>query len=99
MDEPTASLDFGNQVTVLSEIKRLAARGLAVLLSTHDPDHAFSVGTRAALIDDGRLIAQGAPEDVLTPERLHQVYGVRVIVERLSQGQPVCAPDLSARRA
>ena len=95
MDEPTASLDFGNQVTVLSEIKRLAARGLAVLLSTHDPDHAFGVGTRVALIDDGRLIAQGAPEQVLTPQRLHQVYGVRVIVERLSQGQPVCAPDLS----
>ena len=95
MDEPTASLDFGNQVTVLSEIKRLAARGLAVLLSTHDPDHAFSVGTRVALIDDGRLIAQGTPEQVLTPQRLHQVYGVRVIVERLSQGQPVCAPDLS----
>ncbi len=99
MDEPTASLDFGNQVTVLSEIKRLAARGLAVLLSTHDPDHAFSVGTRVALIDDGRLIAQGTPEQVLTPQRLHQVYGVRVIVERLSQGQPVCAPDLSEHQA
>ena len=97
MDEPTASLDFGNQVTVLREIKRLAASGLAVLLSTHDPDHAFSVGTHVALIDDGQLIVQGTPEAVLTPERLHQVYGVRVIVERLSQGQPVCAPDLSAR--
>jgi iron complex transport system ATP-binding protein len=97
MDEPTASLDFGNQVTVLSEIKRLAERGLAVLLSTHDPDHAFSVGTRVALIDGGRLIVQGTPEEVLTPERLHEVYGVRVIVEKLSQGQPVCAPDLHAR--
>jgi iron complex transport system ATP-binding protein len=96
MDEPTASLDFGNQVTVLSEIKRLAARGLAVLLSTHDPDHAFSVGTRVALLNGGGILVQGAPEEVLTPARLHQVYGVRVIVERLSQGQPVCAPDFSA---
>jgi len=97
MDEPTASLDFGNQVMVLSEIRRLASRGLAVLLSTHDPDHAFGVGTRVALIDDGLLVAEGSPEAVLTPERLHQVYGVRVIVERLSQGQAVCAPDLGAR--
>ena len=95
MDEPTASLDFGNQVTVLSEIKRLAARGLAVLLSTHDPDHAFSVGTRVALINDGRLVAQGKPEAVLTPERLHEVYGVRVTVDRLSNGQQVCAPDFA----
>jgi iron complex transport system ATP-binding protein len=95
MDEPTASLDFGNQVTVLSEIKRLAGRGLAVLLSTHDPDHAFSVGTRVALLSNGRIVMQGTPDEVLTPDRLHQVYGVRVIVERLSHGQPVCAPDFS----
>ena len=93
MDEPTASLDFGNQVVVLAEVKRLAAQGLAVLLSTHDPDHAFSVGNRVALLDDGRLIAQGPPADVLTPERLRAVYGVSVVVERLSQGQTVCAPD------
>jgi iron complex transport system ATP-binding protein len=93
MDEPTASLDFGNQVVVLSEVKRLAAQGLAVLLSTHDPDHAFSVGNRVALLDGGRLIAQGPTGDVLTPERLRAVYGVSVVVERLSQGQTVCAPD------
>jgi iron complex transport system ATP-binding protein len=92
MDEPTASLDFGNQVVVLSEVKRLAAQGLAVLLSTHDPDHAFSVGNRVALLDGGRLVAQGPPGDVLTPERLRAVYGVSVVVERLSQGQIVCAP-------
>jgi len=95
MDEPTASLDFGNQVIVLAEVKRLAAHGLAVLLSTHDPDHAFSIGQRVALLDAGRLLAQGRPHDVLTPARLHQVYGVTVTVERLSQGQTVCAPDFS----
>ena len=93
MDEPTASLDFGNQVVVLSEVRRLAARGLAVLLSTHDPDHAFSIGHRVALLDAGRLVAHGPPDAVLTPERLHAVYGVRVAVERLPQGQTVCAPD------
>jgi iron complex transport system ATP-binding protein len=92
MDEPTASLDFGNQVVVLGEVRRLAARGLAVVLSTHDPDHAFSVGSRVALLDGGRLVSQGLPAQVLTPERLQAVYGVRVVVERLSQGQTVCAP-------
>jgi iron complex transport system ATP-binding protein len=96
MDEPTASLDFGNQVVVLGEVRRLAARGLAVVLSTHDPDHAFSVGSRVALLDGGRLIAQGLPAEVLTPERLRAVYGVSVVVERLSQGQTVCAPVYGA---
>jgi iron complex transport system ATP-binding protein len=96
MDEPTASLDFGNQAIVLAEIKRLAAGGLAVVLSTHDPDHAFSVGNRVVLLDGGRLVAQGTPHEVLTPERLRAVYGVPVVVERLSQGQTVCAPDYGA---
>lgn len=98
MDEPTASLDFGNQVVVLSEVKRLAAQGLTIVLSTHDPDHAFSVGDRVALLDGGRLVAQGAPRDVLTPERLRAVYGVSVVVEQLSQGQIVCAPDYGHSR-
>jgi iron complex transport system ATP-binding protein len=96
MDEPTASLDFGNQVIVLAEIKRLAAQGLAVVLSTHDPDHAFSVGHRVALLDAGRLVAQGTPHEVLTPQRLESVYGVSVTIERLSAGQTVCAPDYGA---
>jgi iron complex transport system ATP-binding protein len=96
MDEPTASLDFGNQVVVLGEVKRLAARGLAVVLSTHDPDHAFSVGSRVALLDAGRLVAQGTPPEVLTRQRLRAVYGVDVVIERLSQGQTVCAPDYGA---
>jgi len=96
MDEPTASLDFGNQVVVLSEVRRLAGRGLAVLLSTHDPDHAFSIGHRVALLDEGRLVALGRPDEVLTPEHLRTVYGVSVAVERLSRGQTVCAPDYGA---
>jgi iron complex transport system ATP-binding protein len=92
MDEPTASLDFGNQVAVLSQVKRLAERGFAVLLSTHDPDHAFSIGTRVALLAAGRLVAQGDAAAVLTPERLRSVYGVEVTVDRLAGGQTVCAP-------
>ena len=96
MDEPTASLDFGNQVIVLAEVKRLAAQGLAIVLSTHDPDHAFSIGNRVALLHDGGLIAEGAPHEVLTPQRLRAVYGVSVAVEQLSGGQIVCAPDFSA---
>ncbi len=93
MDEPTASLDFGNQHLVLQEIARLAQSGLAIVFSTHDPDHAFAVAHKVALLHDGQLIAVGLPFDVLTPERLKLVYGVDVTIERLHGGQTVCVPS------
>ncbi|MGD9783281.1 MAG: ABC transporter ATP-binding protein [Hyphomicrobiaceae bacterium] len=96
MDEPTASLDFGNQVKVLREAKRLAARGLGVVLSTHDPDHALATASRVLLLHEGGLVADGPPRDVLTPERLNIVYGVKVTIETLSEGSTVCAPFYGA---
>ncbi len=99
LDEPTASLDFGNQVRVLSEVKRLAARGLGIVLSTHDPDHAFSVADHVIFLNDGQLIASGRPEVVLTAARLEAVYDVKVCIETLSGGQRVCAPDLGGGTA
>ncbi|MGH6945992.1 MAG: ABC transporter ATP-binding protein [Kiloniellales bacterium] len=95
MDEPTASLDFGNQAVVLREVRQLAARGLGIVLSTHDPDHAFACATKVGLLHDGGMLALGPPEAVLTPLRLQRVYGVRIAVERLSGGQTVCAADLT----
>ena len=96
MDEPTASLDFGNQALVLREVRALAAQGYGIVLSTHDPDHAFACATAVALLHDGGLVAHGRPEAVLSPARLEAVYGVRVFVERLASGHTVCAPDLGA---
>jgi len=95
MDEPTASLDFGNQVVVLQKIRRLAERGIGILLSTHDPDHAFAVATRVALMQDGTIVATGRPADVLTPDRLRDVYGVDVTIEQLQDGRTVCSPRYS----
>ncbi len=92
MDEPTASLDFGNQVVVLQKTRQLAERGIGILLSTHDPDHAFAIATRVALMHDGKIIAAGQPAEVLTPARLLDVYGVEVTIERLADGRTVCSP-------
>ncbi len=92
MDEPTASLDFGNQVRVLSEVRRLADRGIAIVLSTHDPDHAFAVATSVALMSEGRIIDCGIPNEVLTAESLRRVYGVDVSVEVLADGRSICSP-------
>ena len=96
MDEPTASLDFGNQALVLREVRRLAARGYGIVLSTHDPDHAFACATRVAVLHRGSLAVQGAPEKVLTAELLRAVYDVKVTIQHLPSGQTVCVPDLGA---
>jgi iron complex transport system ATP-binding protein len=92
MDEPTASLDFGNQVVVLNHVKRLAVQGTGVVLSTHNPDHAFAIANRVILMQDGELLVHGTPAEVLTAQRLQQVYNVPVRVDRLAGGQTVCVP-------
>ncbi|MPY75825.1 MAG: ATP-binding cassette domain-containing protein [Alphaproteobacteria bacterium] len=94
MDEPTASLDFGNQALVLREVRRLVGKGFGLVISTHNPDHAFACATRVALLHDGGVMAAGAPADVLTPDHMLRMYGVTVTIERLADGRTVCAPAL-----
>jgi iron complex transport system ATP-binding protein len=92
MDEPTASLDFGNQTLVLARIRALAAEGYGVLLSTHDPDHALLVAGRVAVMAEGGLAATGATNDVVTGPMLSRIYGTAVRVEETPSGQRVCVP-------
>lgn len=76
MDEPTASLDFGNQLRVLEKIRRLRHEGLAILLCTHQPEHAARLADRVALFRDGTLHATGTPDALLTVQRLAWLYGL-----------------------
>jgi len=97
MDEPTASLDFGNQAMVLGRIRDLAAEGYGIVLSTHDPDHALLVGTRVAVIAEGGLRAVGTPQEVVTAEMLSAIYRTQVIVEDTPSGRRVCVPAWGSR--
>lgn len=96
MDEPTASLDFGNQVNVLREVRKLADCGAGIILSTHNPDHAFAVADRVMLMQEGAVIGAGEPGEVLTSRALQQAYRVTVSVQRLQSGQIVCVPEYKA---
>jgi iron complex transport system ATP-binding protein len=56
LDKPTAGLDFGKQALVLQQVRALAERdGLAVLMTTHHPDHAFLVGDNCAILHRGAV--------------------------------------------
>jgi iron complex transport system ATP-binding protein len=78
LDEPTASLDFGNQGKVMREIRALAAAGHGVLFTTHDPNHALRAADRVFLLRDGTCIAEGKTEAVLVREQLEALYGAPV---------------------
>ncbi|WP_207477151.1 ABC transporter ATP-binding protein [Arenibaculum pallidiluteum] len=94
MDEPTASLDLCNRARVLGLIRRLADRGIGIVLSTHEPDHAFACGDQVALMAEGSLVGCGSPAETITPAALRRVYGVPVEVLPVPgrAGRSVCIP-------
>lgn len=95
MDEPTASLDFGNQARVLAQVRLLSRQGLAIVFSTHDPGQAFACADQVALMKQGQIVAMGAPDGVITPGALQHLYGVGVAVAYLDEiGRRICAPTL-----
>lgn len=92
LDEPTASLDFGNQVRVLEKISALAGSGISILFSSHDPDHAFLCARRALLLAEGRVLEIGTPREVIRADTLERMYRVSVQVLAAEGGMHTCLP-------
>ncbi|MDI9644005.1 MAG: ABC transporter ATP-binding protein [Candidatus Verstraetearchaeota archaeon] len=81
LDEPTAHLDFKNQITTLSTIKRLSKeKGLAVMMSLHDPNHALLYSDLIALMRNGEILICGPPEDVVNDKTIEEIYNLPVDV-------------------
>lgn len=82
MDEPTSALDFRNQTLILRTIGKLAAQGLTIVMSSHFPNNALLFSNRVALMHQGRFLAVGNADEVITEENLEDIYGiaVRIIV-------------------
>ncbi len=79
LDEPTNHLDVRHRLEVLGLVRRLA---VGVLASLHDLNLAAHFCDRLVLLNRGQLVAQGVPEEVLTPELLREVYQVEAEVDR-----------------
>ena len=94
MDEPTANLDYGNQLRVLSHIKNLSRQGYSVMVSTHNPDHAFWFTDQVLALHTARIAAAGPPEEVLTAGLIAILYGIQVHIRRDEEGILSCAPRL-----
>ena len=81
LDEPTAALDLGHAQQVLDLVDRLRRQdGLTVLSTLHDLTLAGQYADRLALLSEGRVVAEGTPCDVLTPQALSTHYGARAEV-------------------
>ncbi|MDR0452664.1 MAG: ABC transporter ATP-binding protein [Treponema sp.] len=94
MDEPTANLDYGNQIRVLLQVKALSGQGYSIIMSTHNPEHAFLFAGRVLALHDSRIAAAGPPADILTPELIRALYGVEVRLHRDGAGRTSCMPLL-----
>ena len=81
-DEPTAALDPYHQLRVLDLLQARAARGSAVLAVLHDLPLAARYCSRLLLLVEGRVVGEGAPDEVLTRERVRDAYGVEVVADR-----------------
>jgi iron complex transport system ATP-binding protein len=89
LDEPTAHLDYGNQMRAIRLIRSLAEEGYAVVLTTHVPDHPLFLGGEVAVFTRDKAVVVGAAEAVLTDELLTSLYGVPVKTVHVD-GRRVC---------
>jgi iron complex transport system ATP-binding protein len=96
LDEPTSHLDLGNQMKILRVVKELAETGLAIIMASHFPDHAFLVSSEVAILHRGHIEQKGTPERVITDENLKNTYGVDVKVLYIGEGvnRKACFPSL-----
>lgn len=93
LDEPTAALDLKHQESVLQIARELAQRGRAVIVVLHDLSLAGAYADEVAILANGVLVARGVPGDVLTEERISEVYGAPVrVLSDPDTGRPVVIP-------
>jgi iron complex transport system ATP-binding protein len=99
LDEPTASLDLAYQLEIAALVTRLnRERGCTLVLSTHDLNLAAAVCDRLVLLRDGRTLASGRTDDVLTRDNIRRTFDVEVEVSRHEAAGHLVVVPLPHRR-
>ncbi len=91
-DEPLANLDPAHQIDVLARLRGVAAGGRGVVLVLHDLHLAARVADDAVLLKDGRVVASGDANAVLTAPAIAEAYGIAVEIGRTPQGHSYILP-------
>jgi iron complex transport system ATP-binding protein len=82
LDEPSSALDLAHQQRLVAVVRRAAQRAIGVLVILHDPTLAAAMADRIVLLDQGRIVADGTPDSVLTSTHLQTLYGVPIVTLR-----------------
>ncbi|MGI6205393.1 MAG: ATP-binding cassette domain-containing protein [Anaerovoracaceae bacterium] len=98
MDEPTASLDYGNMIRVISRIIELKDRGYGIIMTTHMPDQAFLCNAKVGLLERGSAMKFGPADEIITEENMREAYGVNVSVaeffNKSGRLMRMCIPEI-----
>jgi len=93
MDEPTSSLDYGNQMRVVKMLRGLSSEGYAVIMTTHTPDHAIMLDDMVALLDRDGGLRIGNTEEIMREDVLKKVYRTDLKLVYVEQaGRMACIP-------
>lgn len=92
LDEPTSHLDFGNQLKTLNIISKLSQEGIAIVMTSHYPDHAFISANKVALMKDQGFLGIDTPNNIITSENMERVYGIHVKIMEISPNRKICVP-------
>ncbi len=97
LDEPTSHLDVANQIHTIEIVKKLADKGLSLIMTSHFPDHAFLTANNVGIMKGGSFIAMGSADDVVTEENLKKAYGADIKIVYLGEGinRKVTVPVIS----
>ncbi|ODA39255.1 ABC transporter ATP-binding protein [Desulfosporosinus sp. BG] len=95
LDEPTSNLDYGNQVRVLLQIKKLSDEGIGVVMTSHFPNHAFLCSSKVALLNKNGFEV-GTTNELITETNMRDTYGINVKIAKVVDDQGVdirsCVP-------
>ena len=95
LDEPTSHLDLSNKSRLLRVLQQLAARGVTVVFTTHDPEAAIAIAQYLIMMREGRTLASGPLADVLTTDNLIATYGTPVRLVHVEDRPVVLLDDLT----
>lgn len=87
LDEPTSHLDLKNQMVILNLLEKLAKeKNIAIIMTTHFPNHALSISNKALLVSNKKNGVIGRTEEVITEDNLKAVFGLDVKIISLKEG-------------
>lgn len=97
MDEPVANLDYGNQLKIMEVCKKLKNKDIGVVITTHNPNHAFTYGDKVLVVKKDYTSYYGKPSSILTEKLLSDIYKIPIEIIKF-KGNKICNYDYEKYR-